>query len=89
MKIYIVTHKHDSESFELCYNDIVSAHISREKAEESVEKEKLSCLNEYWQGYESQDGVEIDRDLAGLFEIHDNYSCNGDEILIHEQIIKD
>ena len=33
--------------------------------------------------------IEVDHDLAGLFEIHDNMNCDRDEILIVEQEIKD
>lgn len=89
MKVYIVTHEHNTEDTESCFNNIVSAHLSREKAEESLKKEKEECLSEYWKGYEKDSGIEIDHDFSGLFEIHDNYTCNRDEILIHEEEIKD
>lgn len=40
MKIYIVTHEHNAEDLESCPNNIVSAHLSREKAEASLAREK-------------------------------------------------
>lgn len=89
MKIYIVTHEHNAEDLESCPNNIVSAHLSREKAEASLAREKKECLKEYWEGYRNDGNVVIDHDLCGLFEIHDNYSCDRDEILIHEEEIID
>lgn len=89
MKVYIVTHEHTAEDLESCSNNIVSAHLSREKAEASLARERTECIKEYWEGYQNNDDIQVDHDLSGLFEIHDNYSCNRDEILIHEEEIID
>ena len=87
MKVYIVTHEHGNE--ESCSTSIVSGHLSREKAEKSLKDEKEECIKEYWEDYETNDDVEVDHDIAGLFEIHDRFSCERDEILIQEVEIKD
>lgn len=89
MKIFIVTHERNSDDPDSCSYNIISAHLSREKAEATLKKEKEKCLRQYWKGYEDDDCIEVDHDIAGLFEIHDNLSCDRDEILIHEEIIKD
>lgn len=92
MKIFIVQHEHWTECAGDCFYEIVSAHLSREKAEKSLRDAKYSCLVDYWDDYEPNNedcSIEVDHDLAGLFEIHDNMNCDRDEILIVEQEIKD
>lgn len=92
MKIYIVQHEHWTEEVSQCSYEIISAHLSREKAEKSLRDAKYSCLVEYWDDYNPDDedcSIEVSNDLAGLFEIHDNMSCDSDELLIVEQEIKD
>lgn len=91
MKIFIVQHEHWTEDTSECFYEIISAHLSREKAEKSLKNAKYDCLSKYWEDYDPDDednSIEI-RDLAGLFEIHDNMSCDSDELLIVEQEIKD
>lgn len=89
MKIYIVTHEHNEGDSESRYCNIVSAHLSREKAEKSVAEAKKECLSEYWEGYESDENAAVDKDLAGWFKIYNENGYEDDEIIINEVDIKD
>lgn len=92
MKIFIVQHEHWTEDTSQCFYEIISANLSREKAEKSLSDAKRDCLSKYWSDYDPDDeysSVEVGNDLEGLFEIHDNMGCDSDELLIVEQEIKD
>lgn len=89
MEIYIVTHEHETDDPDSCYYEIVSAHLSREKAEKSVKKIKNEIISKFWVNYGVDKNTKVDHDFAGLFEIRNISNGNRDEILINTVTIKD
>lgn len=91
MKIYIVTHTH-TDSDEWADTEVVSAHISRSKAEEYLAKERAKLLNERYGDYDPDSdecSVGIETNLDGWFKVCDNETFETDELLIHEENIID